>query len=107
MNLPLQECQARWAAGDDDWGLYDRAGERIGVIPAVLNESQVMAIVHMMRAFEREAFNQGVQEGLDRGSRASEVNRRMAEAEIASLTKMNEVLSSQLERHITGEEESL
>lgn len=98
----LQTAQGQWVDGknDNQWVVVDTKGNELARLPACLTDSEAMGVIRFGREFELKAFNEGVEEGLRRGSNASKVHRDHARVRIRELEEQNNTLALQLERHI-------
>ena len=106
-SLPLETAYAQWVLDEDEnqWVVYDKEGERLGKLPANLDEKQTMSLLRFARKFEKGGFDKGLAMGKDVMLAANSARLRQQAAEIEALKGMNEDLSAKLERFIIGEDE--
>jgi hypothetical protein len=104
-DLPLQTATANWRLGENDgsWYLAKPNGDFLYSLPKNLTDYQVSEFLILGRAVEKEAYSMGIKE-----SNKEENNKYILQIEnlkllIHSLEIMNEELSEQLEKHISGE----
>lgn len=105
IKMQLQDAQARWVQGENDnqWLICTPEGEELGFLPERLSDKEVMTTLRLMRKYEKEGFLMGVEEGLRRGSNATNFVKESLTAQINDLAAKNNYLADQLERKITGD----
>lgn len=90
---------------DKDWHIVDQANKELTRLPSDLDERGVMSYLHFARPFELEALNIGINHGRIEAEK-NFANKEIAyKSQIEFLEQQNQRLSTQLERHILGQEE--
>ncbi len=105
ISLQLATAQGQWNRGENnnEWKVVDTEGIVLGMLPASFSNTDVMTAIRLGREFELKAFNIGIQYGKEQAAAAARQLDEHRRATISSLRIMNEQLSEQLDKHITGE----
>lgn len=75
-----------------DWSIKENKTEKLlGVLPKKLNDKEVFAILNMMRKYEEQAFNTGIDFGKQKVS-------QLLEPQVAQLKEINRLAGIENER---------
>lgn len=103
--LALSTAYATWvrAENDNQWIVRDQDGTELGRFPAKWKEKDCMIAINLGRKYELEAFNRGIDFGKEKRDQTYKPIMKKLNKDITELGAMNERLSTQLEKHIIGE----
>ena len=101
-NLQLQSAYLQTVRDQDanQWIIYSSSNERLGSLPAGLNNSEAMGLMHFARAYELKAFNAGANVGRERAERAHGLIAKQLNEQMDLLAKENMRLAHALEKHL-------
>ena len=102
-NLVMQTAHATCVKGEneDKWVVKDNEGNIIFKLDAdSFEERSVLQALKLAKMFELKAYNDGIDEGIERQKRAEDVIMANLKAVNEKLAKENERLANALDKHL-------